>query len=82
MAAASLVLGLVSLVLGIWVPYIGLPVGIVGIILAAVAKKKGMKGPATAGLVLSIIGTVLCGILYLACVACAAAGAAASSSLF
>ena len=81
MAAASLVLGLVSLVFGIWIPYIGLPAGIVGIILAAVAKKKGMKGPATGGLVVSIIGTVFSGIMWLACVACASA-AAASTSLF
>lgn len=41
-----------------------------GIVLAALANKKEKKGINTAGLVLSIIGTVLCAILFIACVAC------------
>jgi hypothetical protein len=40
--------------------------------LAALACKKEKKGINTAGLVLSIIGTVISLILWIACVACAA----------
>ena len=74
MAVASLVLGIVSVVFAV-IP--GLPdwlaaiLGIVGIILGALGKKKGQKN-ATAGLVLSIIGTVLGLIFYIACAACVA----------
>ena len=45
----------------------------IGIVLGAVGRKNAnKKGVATAGMVLSIIGTVLCLILYIACFACAA----------
>ncbi len=41
-------------------PYIGLTTGVVGIILAAVGMKRTTgKGLAIAGLILSIIGTVI-----------------------
>ena len=74
MGIAGLVLGIVATVFGaIGIIYISIPVGIIGIILAAIACKKEKKGVNTAGLVLSIIGTILGLILYLACYACAAA---------
>jgi len=72
---AALILGIISTVIGAFFSYIGwvgIIVGVLGIVLAAVAKKNGQSGVATAGLVLSIIGTALSLILYLACVACAA----------
>ena len=76
MAVASLVLGIVSLVIGAIFPYLGIYgaiAGVVGIVLAVLAKKKGeKKGMATAGLVCSIIGLVLCVVLYIACAAAAA----------
>ncbi|MBQ4275143.1 MAG: hypothetical protein II717_01275 [Lachnospiraceae bacterium] len=53
LAIASLILGIVSILCG------GGIFGIVGLILAIVAKKKGQAGPHTAGLILSIIGLVL-----------------------
>ena len=44
---------------------------IVGIVLGVYGKKDPeKKGMATAGLVCSIIGTILCLIFYVACVAC------------
>ena len=44
---------------------------IIGIILGELGRKEPEKsGIATAGMVLSIIGLVLCLILYIACVAC------------
>ena len=76
MGVAALILGIISVVIGCFFSYIGwigMLLGIVGIVLAAVAKKKGQKGVATAGLVLSIIGTCLSLILFLACAACVAA---------
>lgn len=62
LAIASMVLGIVSIILmcfptifcyGTWV------LAIVGIVLAAVAKKKAKSGMATAGLVCSIIALAL-----------------------
>ena len=80
MGIVSLVLGILATVFGIFclVPgisyygWIGIVRGVVGIVLAAIANKKEKKGVNTAGLVLSIIGTVLCAILFIACVACIA----------
>jgi hypothetical protein len=58
---ASLVLGIIGVVI-FWVPFVGLPVSIVGLALAAVGMKRiDGKGFAVAGLVLSIIGVILGG---------------------
>lgn len=72
MAVASLVLGIIATVLAVigfgWVAAI---IGIVGVILGAIARKNNPgNGMATAGLVLSIIGTVLALLVYIACAAC------------
>ena len=72
MAVASLVLGIISLLGFLFSTWIGLIAGIVGIVLATMAKKAGQPGPATAGLVLSIIGTTLCALLIIAALMCAA----------
>lgn len=80
MGVAALVLGIVSVVIAVVFPavgWIGVITGIVGIILGAIAKKKGQKGAATAGLVLAIIGTALALLMYLACAACVAGVASA-----
>lgn len=59
LAIASLVLGIISAVLACCYG-LGFFTGIVGIVLAAVAKKSGNKeGMTTAGLVLSIIAVAL-----------------------
>lgn len=76
MGVASLVLGILALLIGLFSAgafgWLGAIMAIVGIILGAVAKKNPeSKGIATAGLVLSIIGLILCLILYIACIACA-----------
>jgi hypothetical protein len=72
MGIASLVLGIISVVWsvfgGTWLSAL---VGLVGIILGAVGVKSKAKC-AVAGLVLSIIGTSLGLLFYIACVACAA----------
>lgn len=85
MAIASLVLGIIALVLTLIVPgmgWIGVLIGIVGIILAAIAKKQGVKsGAATAGLVLSIIAVALSLILWIACAICVSAANSALSGL-
>lgn len=61
---ASLVLGIIGVVT-FWFPFVGLPVSIVGLALAAVGMKRiEGKGLAVAGLVLSIIGVVLAGCIF------------------
>ena len=72
MGIAALVLGIVSIVWAVFGgTWLAAAVGIIGIILAAVGKKQNAKC-ATAGLVVSIIGTVLGLLMYIACAACAA----------
>ena len=87
----GLVLGIVATVLA-WFYMINIAAlvcGIVGIVCAVKGKKTAVAagaptGIGTAGLVLSIIGTVLAGIGFLSCtlcVTCAAAGASSLSTL-
>ena len=67
-AVAALVLGICALVVPI--PFIDVVAGIIGIVLAVQAKKEGHTGGmATAGLVLSIIGTIFASMYTLGCVA-------------
>ncbi len=75
MGVASLVLGILAVVIGLFsagaLGWLGAVLAIIGIVLGALGKKDPeKKGIATAGLVLSIIGLVLCLILYIACAAC------------
>ena len=75
MGVASLVLGIISLVIGVFsagvLGWAGAIMAVVGIILGALGRRNPEKsGVATAGLVCSIIGLVLCLILYVACAAC------------
>lgn len=84
MGIAALICGIISVVcsftgLG---AIAGIVLGIIAIILGVKTRKDpSMAGPATAGLVLGIIGTVLSGILFIACVACAALAGAASKGI-
>jgi len=87
MGVAGLILGILSLI-GSGIPGVNVfpmwVLGIVGIILSAIARKKGEGGVATAGLVLSIIGTIGALFAWIACIICAGAlgAGAASSGLF
>jgi len=77
MAVASLVLGIVSIVLSFIVNWIGAIPAIIGIILGALGRKDpAKKGMATGGLVCSIIGFILSIILLIACAACVSAAGA------
>lgn len=80
-ATGSLVCGIISLVASVvfgWTAFLALAalvVGIVGVVLAVNAKKQGYSGGMqTAGLVLSIIGACLGGIVFISCVACICVG--------
>ncbi|MFV0411696.1 MAG: hypothetical protein ACK5L3_00320 [Oscillospiraceae bacterium] len=74
-ATASLVLGIISLVL-FWAGYaaiLALGCGVAGIILGMQARKEmpeGTAGTATTGMILSIIGAALSAIVFLGCVVC------------
>lgn len=75
MGVASLVLGIISIVLGLvsggFLGWLGAILAIIGIVLGALGRKDPeKKGIATGGLVCSIIGLILCLLLYLACAAC------------
>lgn len=87
MGIAALVLGIISILIGLLsagaLGWLGAIVAVLGIIFGALGRKKvENKNLATAGLVCSIIGLVLCLIFYIACVACvggmAAIGGAAA----
>lgn len=85
MGVASLVLGILSLIIGIFLPafqWIGAIFGLVGIILGAQGRKNPeKKGIATAGMVCSIIGFILCIIFFVACAACVGGLGAYGSTL-
>ena len=73
MGVASLVLGIISI--GLFstgtLGWFGAILGIIGIILGVQGKKvPEQAGLAKAGFICSIIGTVLCLLLFIACVAC------------
>lgn len=71
MAVASLILGICSIVFDFFFQFLGVLLGIVGIILGALARKQNpANGMATGGLVCSIIGVILGAITLIACVAC------------
>jgi len=80
MAIASLVLGILSLIL-LWIPWIGIIAiltSIIGIVLGVMGKRQLLEadaptGIATAGIVTSIIALILSSLFTLACVICAAA---------
>jgi len=65
MAIASLVLGIVGLVL-CWVPLLGLAASIVGLILGIKGQRSTGKGMAIAGIVLSSIGLFISAIIFIA----------------
>lgn len=68
MAIASMVLGIIALVFGCCLWYISIPCSIVGLILGGVslAQKRGGKGMAIAGIVLSAIGIIVAIIVLVA----------------
>lgn len=78
MGVASLVLGIISIVIGAFfgaVGWAGAIMGIIGIVLGALGRKNALAagnkpGVATGGLACSIVGTLLCLIFWLACAAC------------
>lgn len=73
MSIAALVLGISSIALSFfgYSSILATASGIVGIIFAVKAKKENPNSMATAGLVTSIIGLCISGIVLIACVACA-----------
>ena len=87
-SVAALVLGIVATVLA-WfymINIVALVCGVVGLILASKGKKLAVAaaaptGIATAGLVLSIIGTVLAGIGFFSCTLCVLCAVSSAGSL-
>jgi hypothetical protein len=62
-ATAALVLGILS-VLGAAVPLLGVPLSIVGLVMASKGARSSRPGQARAGLVLSIIGLSLSAVVF------------------
>lgn len=58
-ATTSLVLSIISIITGLFIPIVGLITGIIGITTGNVGRKSTAKSLATAGFVLGIIGTVI-----------------------
>lgn len=83
MAVASLVLGIIALIctFSVYGAWIGLILGIIGIILGIIAKKEQPSGIATGGFICSLIATILCGIVAVSCTLCTACGCIASGLL-
>ena len=84
LSIAALVLGIIACAVPWWGlvwGIIGLICGIVGLILAINAKKRGGAGIATAALILSIVGIVLSIIGTIACGICALVAAGAGEAL-
>lgn len=88
LSVTGLVLGIISAAL-CWVSWVNLAAiicGIIGIVCASKGKKAAVAagaptGVGTAGLVLSIIGTILSSIGFLSCTLCATAAIGALNSL-
>lgn len=74
LAVASLVIGILAIVFWFafgWGTILSIILGIIGIVLSSLSRKKGNTGGMkTAGLVLSIIATVIGSVIFLSCVAC------------
>jgi hypothetical protein len=86
MAVASLVLGIIALVIGLFsggsLGLVGSIIAVIGIVFGALGRNDpAKKGIATAGLICSIIALALGLILFIACAACIGAGAAALSEM-
>ncbi|MPN19228.1 hypothetical protein SDC9_166594 [bioreactor metagenome] len=71
---APLVLGIISCIFIFSGPliFIGAILGVIGLVLGINANKIQKSGMATAGIVLSLIGLIICLISFFACVACVA----------
>ena len=71
-AVASLVLGIIAVVCWFfgWSALVSVVLGIIGLVLAGSSKKAGFTGGVrTAGFVLSLIGLIGGGIVFVACIA-------------
>ena len=68
----ALVVGILSIIFAFAYTWVGLVLGIVGIVLGAKARKQSQTKMATAGFVCSIIGLVLSAVFVVCALACAA----------
>lgn len=81
LATASMICGIFSLVFFCTGPFaiVGIILGIIAVITAACAKKKGfVGGMATAGLTTGIIGMILSALVFISCIACLSTFSSAS----
>ena len=72
LAIIALVVGILSIVFAVVYVWIGLVLGIAGIIISAKARKQSQTKMATAGFVCSIIGLALSAVFLVCALACAA----------
>ena len=89
LAIASMILGIIGLVVSVTEIFsvgvtgpLALVIGIVGVILAAVAKSHGnVSGIRTGGFIMSLLSLIFGAVGFVACLACGAASFAAASCL-
>lgn len=82
-AIASLVLGIIAIVLWFfgYSAIASVLCGIIGIVCASNAKKQGFTGGMqTAGFVLSLLGLIVGGIVFVSCLACYGTAAGIANS--
>ena len=74
LATAALVVGILSIIFALLLKYkwIGLVLGIVGVVLGAKARKQSQTKMATAGFVCSIVGLALSVVFWVCLLACGA----------
>ena len=73
LAIVALVVGILSIIFAFAYTWIGLILGIAGVVISAKARKQSQTKMATAGFVCSIIGLVLSAVFVVCVLACAAA---------
>ena len=82
LAIVSLVLGIISIVLGCCGSWIAIALGAGGIVCAVFANKQGKTGMAKAGFICSIVGIVLAIVVMIAAVVLVAVLGESYSSLY
>lgn len=81
LAVAALVIGILSIIFAFTAVWLGLILGIVGVVLGANARKKHQTSMATAGFVCSLLGLIFSAVMLVCGLVCLGSLASAASLL-